>query len=298
MGLFKSAIEVAAINFRRWVKDIRVRFVLLFITYMLYIYLSPFVSNGIASGESCSGWFLTILFQSGNISIGTPKVIFHIGMLLILCDAPFFSSVSPYMILRSRRDAWWMGECIYIIGAALAYTLFLSCVTILFLLPVITLGNEWGGLLKGMVFGDAKVLEVINSSQTFLGLALNPDIVRYLYPQGAQLYVFMAVWCSFSFLGLLMYLISMVKRNVLWGMSVAAIFILLDPFVTWVASTPKLYWLEVLSPVIWTSIDQMKVINRFNIMSMPLALGMYVVLITILVILIARYSRKIMIDLK
>ncbi len=295
MGLFRSALQVAAINFRRWLKDVRVRFTLLFIGYMLYLYISPLSSYAMATDQKCSGWLLPVLFQSSEISIGASKTILHIGMLLLLCDAPFFSSVTPYMILRSKRDGWWLGGCLYIIGAAFLYTLFITFMCIVLLLPVVTLGNDWGGTMKDIVYGitDASKAEAVAESG-FL-LKVSRDIVRLLFPQGSQLYVFAAVWGSFSFLGLLMYLITLVKKNLLVGMSAAAAFIFLDPLIVSRVSNYGA-WMKILSPVTWTSINQTQVLNRYTIMSVPLALGLYVVLIVLMCILIGWYSRRMMID--
>ncbi len=298
MGLFKSAAAVAAMNFRSWLKDIRVRFIILVIGYLLYIYVTPFASFGLAAGEKCSIWFLPNLFIGGGISVGTPKVVFHIGMLLLLCDAPFLSPVSPYMILRSRRDAWWIGECLYIIGAAFLYALFIMLLSMVVLLPVAAFGNEWGGVLESIVFKKT-VPEEAAYAASQMKFGLSGDMIRYLYPQGACLYTFAAIWCSFSFLGLLVYLVSLMKRSVLAGMSAAALFILWDPFVIWIATEPSpLYWMMLFSPVTWTSLNTMDVVSRFNIMSMPLALGLYAVLIVILIVLIAGCSRKTMIELR
>jgi len=271
--------------------------VCMFIAYMLYLYIWPYTSYGMAMGESCSGWLLPILFQSGVISINLPKTILHLGMLLLLCDAPFFSPVMPYMVLRSRRNGWWLGSCLYIMGTAFLYALFITVCSMMLTLPVITLENDWGGVMHDFVFGKKQISVVeLYQSESF-AMALDGAIVRYCYPIGAQLYTFAAVWCSFSFLGLLMYLVSLIKKNVLIGMSVAAVFIFLDPFLVYTGQQAKWYWVEIFSPVCWSSIDQTQSVNRFNIMSIPLALALYAVLIILLCLAIRRWSKRVMIEL-
>lgn len=295
MGSFRAGTVVAMINFRRWMKDIRVRFTFVFIACLLVFYLNAFTVFGLKTGQSCSICLLPLLFESGTISVNLTKTLLHIGMLLLLCDAPFVSDATAYMVLRSRRNGWWIGECLYIMAAALVYTVFLTAVSSLIVLPVAEFGNEWGSIVHQITFGDGVRSGIEIAKQNQFQKIYPVDVVRYLYPYGSQLYTFFAVWMSCSFLGLVMYLISLVKRNVLWGMSVAGIFIFLDPFLTYLGE--KRSWIQMLSPVCWTSIDAMQVTNRFYFVSVPMAVGAYLVLLVILCIAIWRVSRRAAIEL-
>lgn len=298
MGLFKSAAAVASINFRRWLKDIKVRIVFIFIAVLVYFYLSPYTSYGLASGHSCSPCVLPLLFQSGNMSVNLPKTLLHVGMLLLLCDAPFFSPVSPYMILRSKRRGWWLGECFYIVGAALVYTLFITLVSVLVLLPIAEWSNDWGSLEYEIVFGDGVRSGLEVAIEQRMQIAPLGDIIRYLYPIGTQLYVFAAIWMSFSVLGLLMYTVSLLKRSMVLGMCTAGILIFLDPLLVRLAMGAEGYWIELFSPVCWTSIDQFQEANRFLFMNIPLAMILYIVLIVLLFIAAWRVSRKAVIEVR
>lgn len=297
MELFKSAAAVASINFRKWLKDIRVRFIFLFMGYMMVYYMLPFTKCGMDTGRTITAWSFPILFRSGNLSVGMPKIVFHVGMLLLLCDAPFFSPVLPYVVLRSRRTSWCLGECLYILGAALIYTLFLALMSMVTVFPVITFGNDWGTVLTDAVFKSGGQTEINIADVYQFVVYPRSDVIRYLYPQGAHLYTFFAVWGSFSFLGLLMYLLSLMHRNVIWGMSAAGIFIFLDPLLVWLADGMWKQWVKLLSPVCWTSIDQLTVTDRFNFVSMQMALILDFVLILLLCGAIWRYSKRVVIEL-
>ncbi len=296
MGLFKSVFAVARINFKRWVKDSRVYFIGIFIAYLIYFYIRPFAEYGIAAGQSVSGWMLPFMFQSGTISVNLPKILFHLGMLILLCDAPFFTPVMPYMVLRSRRNSWWMGECLYIMGTALIYTVFLSVVSTLMTLPVTTFDTDWGEVMHDLAFGTEGMSGRELVIEMKMQILPRKDMIIYLYPQGTYLYTFVAVWCVSVFLGLLMYLITLATKNIFIGMSVACGLIFFDPFILWIAQKPALKWLEYLSPVSWSSVERMQSMERYNVMSIPLALGIYAALIVILCAAIWRCSKKVMIE--
>jgi len=298
MVLFKSILGVAAINFARWLKDKRVRFVFVFIAYMVWMYIWPFTRYGMKIDGTISGWLLPVMFQAYNISIGVSKVILHLGMLLLLCDAPFFSPIMPYMLLRSRRNGWWMGACLYSIAAACVYALFLMLLSMLLVLPVIRFDNEWGSVMNELAFGikDKPGMDIAIVNE--IRIVPRPSIIRYLYPIGAQLYTFVAIWCSFSFLGLLMYLVSLITQNILMGIGIAGVFVFLDPFVIWLTEDESRRWMELLSPVSWTSVERMQSVSRFNLMSIPMALGLYLIIIAVLCIAIWRYSRRVMIGMR
>jgi len=295
MGLFRSSVLVTAINFRRWGKDIRVYIVFLFIAVLIYCFLSPFTLYGIKSEQNCTVWMLPLLFQGGTISINQPKTLLHVGMLLLLCDAPFLSQITPYVVLRSQRNGWWIGECCYIIGTALIYTLFITGLSIIILLPVGIWGNDWGEMMKELAFGNQTSAGNQIAAAHGFQIKLQGNSIRFLYPQGSELYTFFAVWCSFSFLGLLMYLISLIKRSVLPGMCTAGLFIFLDPLLTWLGTGSR-SWLAIFSPVCWTSVDQLRAPLQYRFMSIQNAIGLYMILIIILGCAIWRQSKRVVIE--
>ena len=97
--------------------------------FLIHYYLRPVINYGIDTGTKAPIYIMELLFCSATISVKAPKILFYIGMLCLLCDAPFFYPLKPYIIMRSKRTAWCVGECIYIVGMALLYVCFyINCV--------------------------------------------------------------------------------------------------------------------------------------------------------------------------
>ena len=112
MGLFKRSIAVTSINFNCWRQDFRVKFILLFTALIVFNTLKPVLQYGLDNGAVSTPLLLPLLFGSTEISIGTPKICFHVGLILLLCDAPFYYPITPYAIMRSKRSGWCIGICI------------------------------------------------------------------------------------------------------------------------------------------------------------------------------------------
>lgn len=297
MGVFKSAVKIASINFYRWKRDLRIWFVLLFTVLLIDYYLRGIVRYGLESGRTVTICMLPSLFISTIISVNAPKMIFHIGMLLILCDAPFFHPVTPYAVLRSRRTSWWMGECLYIIAAAFFYMLFITLVSSLYVLPVAAFENDWGSLLNSLVFGTEEQTALEVKLSIDYAMAYQSEAVRYLYPFASQLYTFMTGWATFSFLGMLVYVVSLVKRNAALGIGVASVFIFLEPAVNWMAGS-RYNWMYAFSPVSWNTVEFLNVVGRDRPVSIPFVAVMYPLLIVILLAVSWRMSKKAVIELK
>lgn len=297
MGVFKSAVKIASINFYRWKRDLRIWFILLFTVLLIDYYLRGIVRYGLESGRTVTICMLPSLFISTIISVNAPKMIFHIGMLLILCDAPFFHPVTPYAVLRSRRTSWWMGECLYIIAAAFFYMLLITLVSSLYVLPVAAFENDWGSLLNSLVFGTEEQTALEVNLSIDYAMAYQPEAVRYLYPFASQLYTFMTGWASFTFLGLLAYVVSLVKKNTALGIGVASVFVFLDPVLTWMMKG-RYGWLQAFSLVCWNTVENLNITGRYRFISVPFVAVMYPLLIVILLAVSWRMSKKAVIELK
>ena len=126
MGLFKRSMAVTSINFNCWRRDFRVKFILLFTALIVFNTLKPVLQYGLDNGVVSTPLLLPLLFGSTEISIGTPKMYFHIGLILLLCDAPFYYPITPYAIMRSKRSGWCIGTCLHSSSFTCLYRIYYS----------------------------------------------------------------------------------------------------------------------------------------------------------------------------
>lgn len=95
--------------------------------------------------ETVSAWVFPLLMErSGN------QMFFILGAVLLFCDAPFLFDNSVWQILRAGRKSWFWGNILYIGILSLLYTATAALLPALFVIPRISLANEWGPLVGSM----------------------------------------------------------------------------------------------------------------------------------------------------
>ena len=157
MGLFKRSIAVTSINFNCWRQDFRVKFILLFTALIVFNTLKPVLQYGLDNGAVSTPLLLPLLFGSTEISIGTPKICFHVGLILLLCDAPFYYPITPYAIMRSKRSGWCIGTCMYIAVVSLVYIAFITICAALVAVPILSLRDSWDGSAADLIYGTSQM---------------------------------------------------------------------------------------------------------------------------------------------
>ncbi|MBO5072951.1 MAG: hypothetical protein J6C32_08290 [Eubacterium sp.] len=297
MGIFRGAWAVVSINFHKWKRDYRVWLIFAFTAVIIVDYLSGYTDYAVAENRSLTGCLLPVLYLPSEISLRAPKMLWHIGFILLLCNAPFMYPVSPYAILRTRRVKWWIGECTYIILAALIFMVFVTLVSILVAAPAMPLAADWGETFHDFVFGTDThtVQELLERSA--LSIKVPQKSIMYLNPAACQIYTFFTGWGSFAVLGLLLYLVNLMQKNTVLGLGVTAVFILLDPILTMLAPQYG-YWIQVFSPVCWTSVENLHNLRSDYFVSIPFVAVAYPLLIIALISLIAWGSKKVRIEVR
>ena len=295
MDTFKALKAIVWADLSRWRHDIRVRFVLVFTILLLVWFLKPLTAYSLDVGRKTTIFILPILFNSSTVAVGSPNILLHIGLLLLLCDAPFFYPGKAYMILRSGRRDWCLAECLYIVTVSLLYISLIAVVSFFIVLPAASFRDSWAGTVRDMVFGsETMTAPEINIAYPHIPF---PDAaIRYLKPSFAALYTFLTAWGAFSILGLLMYLVSLVSGKMLYGLTVSSILVFMDPILVWYA-WPRRYWMLAFSPVSWTSAGQLDIIQPDHFISVPYVAAVSIGLLVVLCFIICRSGKRIIIGI-
>ena len=298
MDLCRKTWFIAQINFQRWKSDQRIWIIFISVGVLIIQNLKGLTAYGLDSGEECTAFMLPVLFHLGIISIDVMKTLLYIACLLLLCDAPFIYQSTPYMVLRSRRECWWMGECLYILLTTLLFTVFITVLSTIVILPVATFGDSWGDVLMSFAYGNGEMYPRELVAYYGYSMGIPTETMSYVYPIGAQIYTFFTVWASFFLLGLLQYFVSLGSKSVFLGFATAGVFVFLDPIFNWVSISPLFYWIQALSPVCWVSTDALKVVDDARFLSIPYIIIMLIVLIIVLLVAIRSMSKRIMIEVR
>ena len=149
-------------------------------------------------------FFFHYYLEVQRFQLEQPKIYFHIGLILLLCDAPILlSNYTNMQFMRSKRSGWCIGTCLYIAAVSLVYIAFITVCAALVAVPILSLRDSWDGAAADLVYGTSQMSkeQLAQLYPTIIPIA----VVKYLYPSGATLYTFMTAWASFTLLGMILY---------------------------------------------------------------------------------------------
>lgn len=287
MEPFRKGCVIACGNLLQWKKDSRVAVTFLLMAVLLVRYLIGLTVYGVQNHTTVTPFLLPILFKDSTVSNGLLKVLLYLGLICLLCDAPFLSERLPYELIRSGRRAWWMGECLYLWCASLLYLLFLMFGAALVVLPTVSVSELWGSTIPALLKEES--LEQV----LYLGaLEIPTELINVIYPYGAQILSFFAGWLSFVLIGHVIYLVNLCTAQRVWGVGLAVLLVMWDPVVRYWGTGARNRWLYLVSPVSWSSIESWTILGYGHPISMGYAYGMYGAGILTFTVLIAVVSKR------
>lgn len=158
--------------------------------------------------------------------------IFLLLTTLLFCDAPFFDNAHIYVLMRSGRRKWCMGQHLYIFVVSGIYTLLLIAMTNIVLFPNISFENEWGKIIN--TFAQTGI-----ASMHGIAIPFDYSIILAFSPGKALVLEGVLCWLLFSFFGNIIFMLNLFVSN-FTGNAVAVCLILfqfiaeeISPFLTY-----------------------------------------------------------------
>ena len=218
--MVKKILCIAMYSIRQWITNPRI--------ICLFVLMSMFVWNNfevIGDLTVRTGIKTTPLIFPFFSSDPVKQLILFAGIVFLFSDAPFISKNQPYIIIRSKRIPWVLGQVLYIVVANAIYFLFLMLVSILVLLPYATFAtNGWGKIIHTLAQTDM-------GAQIKLQFGITKEIITFYSPWEAFGLSFLLNWGAACFLGLLMFVINL-KFNRMLGLVAGGVILFFDLLVT------------------------------------------------------------------
>ena len=231
-----SIFSICAHNLRKWL--INPRIYVVFITASLYLHsiLSPILIFCKNSGHNISLYVFPFIMSHTN-----SVTLIMLGVILLFCDAPFIEIDQPYIIMRSGRKVWTLGQILYILIASFIYFFFILAFSCLILLPHIEFGMEWGKVIG--TFAQTSV-----APQHNIVIPFSFSIYNAYLPIVAMILSFLNCFLISFILGMLIFMLNL-NFSRFTGVVVAALLVFWQAAVTktWTGFTK-------FSPVSWVSL--------------------------------------------
>lgn len=218
--MVKKIFCIAMYSIRQWITNPRI--------ICLFVMMSAFVWNDLeVIGDLTvrTGIKTNPLIFPFFSSDPVKQLILLAGIVFLFSDAPFINKNQPYIIIRSKRIPWVLGQILYIVMASAIYFLFLMLVSIVVLLPYATFAtNGWGKIIHTLAQTDV-------GAQIKLQFGITKEITTFYSPLEAFGLSFLLNWGVACFLGLILFVINL-NFNRMLGLVAGGVILFLDLLVT------------------------------------------------------------------
>lgn len=272
-----KSIRICVQNLRKWLGNSRIyiAFVIVFLFTLIYTKGLWLVSDNV--GEKLSIYIFPFLTTYRYM-----KIIYLFPLLLLFCDAPFVDANQQFVMIRSSRLSWGIGQMLYIICGSFFYALFMLLSSIVVNIGHIQMGASWGKSL--ILAGTTNICSILGIQ--YDTVQISSIIVKYYTPAQAMLWSFLFLWMICIILGLIIYDFNILFQSNIVGLFAAGFLIL---FTAVVDGIQQLIWY---SPVSWSSLNNIDVAKTTSLPGIYFVLFVYIGAILALLIAGAVLSRS------
>jgi len=202
-------------NIRKWSTNPRIYILIILIVILVWNYVSPIMLFSKSVGYRIAPWIFPFM---SNYEI--LQMLMMLGIVFLFCDAPFIDAGQPYLLVRSGRISWGIGQVFYIMLSTAIYFLFIVFLSILIISPTMFLSQGWGKVLS--------TLSQTNAANSFgILLPISYQIQTSYTPIHAFFLSLLLEWCAGTIVGLIIFVTNIYfKRSV--GAIVASAVVLMD----------------------------------------------------------------------
>lgn len=237
MAELRKAALLAAHNFQKWPVNPRVYVVFLLELAYVHWTVSPVGGFCAQGGYTVGPWVFPFLLAEPY-----SRLMVMLGLILLLCDAPFIESDHPALLLRSGRRTWTAGQVLYIAGTSALYFAVVYLLTVLVLLPHVGFEPGWGKVIH--TFCQTRM-----AGQHGIVLPFDHQISNALGPVEANLLELLLCWLLGTLLGLVLFVLNLTVNRSAGAICAAALAI----FPLFVERAG--WWMHYISPVSWASLS-------------------------------------------
>lgn len=194
--------------------------------------------------------------------------------MILYSEAPFSDHHAPFMIIRTGRRNWVIGQILYVLLSSLVYTLVAVLLSFVVLLPNVELNFDWGRVIWTMVQNPNLLDELGVRDITWPDL----DVVRAISGQKALLLSILFYWLVTVFLGMIMLFFNVISKKGV-GLVLAGVFIGLSYFSASFGALVFGSAIKWFSPVCWRYIGNLGLNSNSNLPPVWYAFTILVVLI-------------------
>ena len=271
-------IQCCLNNFRRWFSSPKVYITYIFFVLIFCSQMTAMRRICIDTGVPVTPWLLPFLF-TGNDFLA---LMLWLNVCFFMSNAPFENDQKVFLISRSGRRNWCLGQMLYIITSSLLLILSVWLIMLIYVFPHIRFELSWGKVLNTLAQTD--LLE------NYRTLSIRYDVLLDNEPLSAFLWSLLLSWLICIFMGMLSFFLNILIHRYA-GVCVCVIL----SFAPYFMETLQSYTLQSISfliPTSWADLGSMKTFALGQYPSRTMAVTLLLILIVILGIASVRISYR------
>ncbi len=206
-----KSFSICINNIRKWFTNPRIYILCALLIIIVVYYVGPIRAFSRNVGYRVTPWVFSFLSDSFQVQMWI-----MLGIVFLFCDAPFIDEGQPYLMIRSGRITWGVGQVLYIMLGTAIYFLFITFVSLIVLSPNMFLSTDWGKVLRTLAQGsNAKMLPISNK------------IVTLYSPINSFALSLLLEWCAGTMLGLIIF-VANIRLNRAMGAIIASAVVFMD----------------------------------------------------------------------
>lgn len=276
MRWFKTIQAVMVQNFRKWKSDYHVWIAVLLLMVFIHSYTKGLSDLCSYYHIKSSPWLFPFIYMQYYA-----KILFFLPLLLIFSNAPFIDNNQFYIIARSGKTKWFIGQMCYIIITSAIYFVFIILCSIMTNLDCISYNNEWGKVINTLANTSA-------GTSFNIELSVNKNVIQMFTPMQAMWFTFLHSWLSGIILGLVIFLFNLKLKGS--GTFVASFILVFS------AIASKSVTLTKYSPITWSTLNYIQLKSNDGLPSYQYVSTVYCIAILALIGCILISTRKYNID--
>lgn len=234
-------------------------------------------------GEAVTPWVFPFF-------LGSPSLFFIYGGLamLLFCDAPFLDGQAPFVIIRTGRRGWIVGQILYVFLLSLLYT-FWNCLTaVLLLIPDVAFEADWGKVLW-TISANPDIFQRVGVPGSFCPQG---KIMELLPPMQAMAVSILLYWLGTVLIGMIILCFRVLTGRMI-GIAISGVLTVLAYFTCYLGRLNYGRALLFLSPVNWSCMNFLDWFGSGTAPSPGYAMTAYMIMIAALAVAaVAAFSRK------
>lgn len=270
----KSIYCIMKYNYKKLFNTPRIYILIILQSIYLWYLISPIVDLSKTAGVRLTPWLFSHI-SSYKIS----QLFLMMGIIVMFADAPFIDDEYKYILIRSGRKKWALGQILYIVTGTIAYFITIFIFTVIMIIPNIFISSDWGRLITTFANSDTR---------DYFELLISFKILVKYTPIMATLLSILLSCLTGVIISLIMFIIN-IKLEKSIGIIVATFIVFLDRAIF--SNFPN-FKFAYISPVSLSRIDGLDKVSNGMSPSILYALAFGIVSISILSIISVKVAKK------